>query len=191
MEPSEKVVQQLPGKKMLRKYGRSSKVLLTNKDIPDLHFNVNGEREFPDYLQNSLDPTGEVMEVMEMNVCPHNVCELFSVNPESSDNHEQLGNSLKNIVKEMLRGCEVGVALEESTAETTLQGDRNQQLNVGGTLKQSNNLSGSSAGLALQIVQMCGESRELSYNLMEVEDEFCLQTNRSSHHNGESEQGPG
>ena len=88
---------------MLQKYGRSSKVLLTTKDIPDLHFNINGGSKFPEHLQNSLDPAREVMEVMEMNVCPQNVCELFTVNPRSSDNHEQSGNLLKNVVKEMLR----------------------------------------------------------------------------------------
>ena len=190
VEPSKKVVQQLPGKEMLRIYGRSSKVLLTTKDIPDLHFNINGEGEFPDFSQNSLDPAREVMEVMETNVCPQNVCKLFTVNPQSSNNRKQSGILLKSVVKEKLRGHEVGVALEESTAETTLQGDRNQQLNVGRTLKQSNNLSCSSAGVALLITKMCGESRELSQNLMEVEDKFCPQTNLSSYHDGESEQGP-
>ena len=149
VEPSEKVVQQLPGKEMLRKCGRSPKVLLTTKDIPDLHFNINGESEFPEHSQNLLDPAGEVMEVMEINVCPQNVRKLFMVNPQSSDNREQLGILLKSVVKEILRGPEVVVALEESTAETTLQGDRNQQLNVGGTVKQSNNLSCSPAGVAL------------------------------------------
>ena len=149
MEPSEKVVQQLPGKEMLRKYGRSPKVLLTTKDIPDLHFNVNGESEFPEHLQNLLDPAGEVMEVMETNVYPQNVHKLFMANPQASDNREQSGISLKSVMKEMLRGREVGVALEESTAETTLQDDRKQQLNVGETVKQSSNLSCSSAGEAL------------------------------------------
>ena len=68
MEPSKKVVQQLLGKEMLWKYRGSSKVLLTTKDIPDLHFNVNEESEFPEHSQNSLGPAGEVMEVMETNV---------------------------------------------------------------------------------------------------------------------------
>ena len=191
VEPSEKVVQQLPGKEMLQKYGRSSRVLLTAKDIPDLPFNVNGESEFPEHSQNSLDPVGEVMEVMEANVCPQNVSELFTVNLQSSDNCEQSGNSLKNVVKEMLRGGEVGVALEVSTGETTLQGHRNQQLNVDGTLRQSNNLSCSLAGVALRVTEMCGESHKLSLNLLEVEGKSCLQTNQHSCQDGESEQGPG
>ena len=52
IEPSEKVVQQLPSEQVLRNYGRSSKLLLTSKDIPDLHFGavepeekVNHQRE--------------------------------------------------------------------------------------------------------------------------------------------------
>ena len=38
MEPSEKVVQQLPNKELLQNYGRSSKLLIAAKDIPNLHF---------------------------------------------------------------------------------------------------------------------------------------------------------
>ena len=38
VEPSEKVVQQLPSKELLQKYGRSSKIMLQQKDIPDLKF---------------------------------------------------------------------------------------------------------------------------------------------------------
>ena len=70
VEPSEKIVHQLPSKEMLQKYGRSSKVLLAEKDIPDLHFIVNGESELPEHSQNSLNPAREVIEVMEMNECP-------------------------------------------------------------------------------------------------------------------------
>ena len=99
MEPSEKVVQQLPSKEMLQKYGRSSRLLLTAKDIPDLQFNVNGDSKFPEHSQNSLDPVGEVVEVMETNVCPQTVSELFTVNLQSSENHEQSGHSPTNVVK--------------------------------------------------------------------------------------------
>ena len=38
IEPSEKVVKQLPSEQVLRNYGRSSKLLLAAKDIPDLQF---------------------------------------------------------------------------------------------------------------------------------------------------------
>ena len=36
IEPSEKVIQQLPSEQVLKNYGRSSKLLLAAKDIPDL-----------------------------------------------------------------------------------------------------------------------------------------------------------
>ena len=44
--PSEKVVNQLPSEQVVKNYGRSSKLLLAEKDIPDLHFEVkdNGDR---------------------------------------------------------------------------------------------------------------------------------------------------
>ena len=38
--PSEKVVKQLPSERLLKNYGRSSKLLLAEKDIPDLYFHV-------------------------------------------------------------------------------------------------------------------------------------------------------
>ena len=40
IEPSEKVVQQLPSEQVLKNYGRSSKLLLAAKDVPDLQFDV-------------------------------------------------------------------------------------------------------------------------------------------------------
>ena len=40
IEPSEKIVQQLPSEKVLKNYGRSSKLLLAAKDIPNLQFDA-------------------------------------------------------------------------------------------------------------------------------------------------------
>ena len=40
IEPIEKVVQQLPSEQVLKNYGRSSKLLLPAKDVPDLQFDV-------------------------------------------------------------------------------------------------------------------------------------------------------
>ena len=42
VEPSKKVVQQLPSKELLQNYGRSSKLLIRAKDIPNLQFKVEG-----------------------------------------------------------------------------------------------------------------------------------------------------
>ena len=40
IEPSEKVIQQLPSEQVLKNYGRSSKLLLAAKDVPDLQFDA-------------------------------------------------------------------------------------------------------------------------------------------------------
>ena len=56
--PSEKVVKRLPSEQVLKNYGRSSKLLLAEKDIPDLHF----------YVMNVKDKkeTSEGADVMEI-----------------------------------------------------------------------------------------------------------------------------
>ena len=44
IEPSEKVEKQLPSREIIKNYGRSAKLLLATRDIPDPHFSV-AERE--------------------------------------------------------------------------------------------------------------------------------------------------
>ena len=139
MEPSKKVAHQLPSKEVLQKYGRSCKVLLAKKDIPDLHFTVNGEGELPEHSRNLLSPAREVIEVMETNECPQNACKLCSNSLQNSDIHEQSGNSLRNVVKMTPKRCEVGVALEDPKRETTGCSCENQQMKVDRTLRQSHN----------------------------------------------------
>ena len=66
VEPGDKVVKQLPSKELLQNYGRSSKLLIMTKDIPNLHFKVGdmeGTNEVHEESENSLEGTGEVMEV--------------------------------------------------------------------------------------------------------------------------------
>ena len=55
VEPSEKVVQQLPSKKILQNYGTSTKLLIAAKDIPNLGFQLlqSYGRNAKDSLQNS------------------------------------------------------------------------------------------------------------------------------------------
>ena len=53
--PSEKVVKQLPSEQLLKNYGRSSKLLLAEKDIPDLHFDVKDSKEGGDSLEKNRD----------------------------------------------------------------------------------------------------------------------------------------
>ena len=59
IDPSEKVEKQLPSGKVVKNYGRSSKLLLAEKDIPDLHFDVKDNGDSPEKT--------DVMELMNMN----------------------------------------------------------------------------------------------------------------------------
>ena len=59
IEPSEKVVKQLPSEQVLKNYGRSSKLLLAEKDIPDLHFDNRDNRERKTFGENRCDGNHE------------------------------------------------------------------------------------------------------------------------------------
>ena len=50
VEPAEKLVQQLPAKETLQKYGRSSKLLIATIDIPDLGFKLEKTEKSNDVL---------------------------------------------------------------------------------------------------------------------------------------------
>ena len=89
--PSEKVVKQLPSEQLLKNYGRSSKLLLTEKDIPDLHFDVKDRKEKGDSSEKK-----EVMEIMDVNT------EDCVTAPRNSDFREHSRNSLENAAGEEL-----------------------------------------------------------------------------------------
>ena len=59
--PSEKVVKQLPSEQVLKNYGRSSKLLLAEKDIPDLHFDVMNVKEKKETSEGT-----DVMEIVNV-----------------------------------------------------------------------------------------------------------------------------
>ena len=59
--PSEKVVKQLLSEQVLKNYGRSSKLLLAEKDIPDLQFDVTETKEKGDSSERT-----EVMVIMNV-----------------------------------------------------------------------------------------------------------------------------
>ena len=52
VEPSEKVVQQLPSKQVLQNYGRSAKLLLAAKDIQNLKFNLEKTQDTNKYEEH-------------------------------------------------------------------------------------------------------------------------------------------
>ena len=61
IEPSEKIVKQLPSEKVLENYGRSSKLLLAAKDIPDLQFDAAEQEEKGESSERT-----DVMEIMDV-----------------------------------------------------------------------------------------------------------------------------
>ena len=75
VEPSEKVVQQLPSKELIQKYGRSSKIMLQQKDIPDLEFTgekVENPSEDREDSKNSRETEDEAVEMFGWE-CGHGV----------------------------------------------------------------------------------------------------------------------
>ena len=89
--PSEKVVKQLPSEQLLKNYGRSSKLLLAEKDIPDLYFHVTDVKEEGDSVKKT-----EVMEIMDVNT------EDCVMAPRNSNFREHLRNLLENVAGEAL-----------------------------------------------------------------------------------------
>ena len=82
IEPSEKVEKQLPNGEVVKKYGRTSKLLLAEKDIPDLPFDV----------KDSGDSPVDVMEINSVNTC--------GMMPQNSEFREHLRNSLESVAGE-------------------------------------------------------------------------------------------
>ena len=81
--PSEMVVKQLPSEQVLKNYGRSSKLLLAEKDIPNLHFDAAETKE-----KSKPSETADVMEIMNVDT---------KENTQKSDSGEHSRNSLESI----------------------------------------------------------------------------------------------
>ena len=63
IEPSEKIVKQLLSKKVLENYGRSSKLLLAAKDIPDLQLDAAEQED-----KGEASERTDVMEIMNVDI---------------------------------------------------------------------------------------------------------------------------
>ena len=111
VEPSEKVVQQLPSKELLQKYGRSSKIMLQQKDIPDLKFTgekVENPSEDREDSKNSREAEDEAVEIIETVLCKGKSSDKSPVTLQFSNSREHSQNSLNGAV---------GVALSQLSAD--------------------------------------------------------------------------
>ena len=83
IEPSEKVIKQLLSDQVLKNYGRSLKLLLAEKDIPDLHFDAAETKGKSKPLERA-----DVMEIMNVDT---------KENAQNSDSREHSRNSLESV----------------------------------------------------------------------------------------------
>ena len=90
IEPSEKIVQQLPSEKILKNYGRSSKLLLAAKDIPNLQFDVAESEERGESSERTdvveiidVDTSGSVTTSQNSNFREHSKNSLESAAGEA------------------------------------------------------------------------------------------------------------
>ena len=86
IEPSEKVLKQLPSEQVLNNYGRSSKLLLAEKDIPDLHFDVAETKE-----KDKPSERADAMEIMNLDT---------KESMQNSDSREHSKNLLQSAAGE-------------------------------------------------------------------------------------------
>ena len=91
VEPSEKTVKQLPSEEVLKNYGRTSKLMLAAKDVPNLQFEVIETEGNSKPLEGA-----EVMEIIDIKVS------RSVTTTQSSDYREYFKNSLENEVGEAL-----------------------------------------------------------------------------------------
>ena len=89
--PSEKVVKQLPSEQLLKNYERSSKLLLAEKDIPNLHFDVKDRKDKSDASKKT-----EALEIMNVNT------EHCVMTPQNSNSREHSRNLLESAAGEAL-----------------------------------------------------------------------------------------
>ena len=112
VEPSEKVIQQLPNKKILQNYGRSAKLLIAAKDIPNLDFQLEKSQdtsECGEHSINSLEGTGDVVQVMECDVLSQSSRRNAKESSQDSKVRKHSINSLSSAA---------GAAVQPITTET-------------------------------------------------------------------------
>ena len=90
IDSSEKVEKQLPSEQVVKNYGRSSKLLLAEKDIPDLYFDIKDRKD-----KGASSELTEVMEIIDVIT--------GGMTPLNIDFQEHSRNSLENAAGEELQ----------------------------------------------------------------------------------------
>ena len=108
IDPSEKVEKQLPSEEVVKSYGRSAKLLLAPKDIPDLQFDVAEKKDKGDSPEKT-----EVMEIVDVDT----KCSVIAT--RNSDFREHSRNSLESVA---------GEALERESEHTIVRQGLNSKL---------------------------------------------------------------
>ena len=134
IEPSEKVEKQLSNGEVVKNYGRTSKLLLAEKDIPDLHFDIKDNGDSPEKT--------DMMELMNVNT------EDCVTEPRNSEFREHSGNLLESVA---------GEALERESEQRFVRQGLNSKLHSNasecGEHSQKSRDSGKPTG--------CGNAREI------------------------------
>ena len=164
VEPSEKVVQQLPSKELFQNYGRSSKLLIAAKDIPNLQFNMEKTEDiskFQEHSKNSPEGVREVMKVMETDVLSQTVSGECTDNLQISGDREHSRNLLSSVA---------GTALQRKNTEKMreITSDTNWQEMISKNFEHSRNSLSSAAGVTLQLVST-GEVTRRAFNMSQPE----------------------
>ena len=87
IDPAEKVIQQLPPREVLENYGRSVKLLISAKDIPDVGFPQ-------EKLEEEVCEVTESPELTECSECSINSCEC----PQRHDKHVKSGEGYEHSI---------------------------------------------------------------------------------------------
>ena len=105
--PSEKIVKQLPSEQVLKTYGRSPKLLLAEKDIPDLCLDVTETKE-----KGKPSVRADVMEIMNVDT---------KESAQNSDSREHSRNSLKSVAGGALHRSNQHVIVEKTIGAKLLR----------------------------------------------------------------------
>ena len=106
--PSEKVVKQLPSEQVLKNYGRSSKLLLAEKDIPDLHFYVMNFKD-----KKKMSEGADVMEIVNVDT---------KESMQNSDSREHSRNLLESVAGGALHRINQHGSVEKKIGVKQLKG---------------------------------------------------------------------